>query len=135
MARVHVGYFEDFKGGDTVLLEGDDDGLHELAESFRELAAGTIADLALHDLSYVQAHRQVRVTASRTNRKLEIRRVSAEDDFLWESASEDWRDAADKLDVLVDTKQGHQYLVPNHDELTVQASKNEYGDGWWRRHG
>jgi hypothetical protein len=131
---LRIGYFEDFKSN-TLLLEADADGLRALAELFRSLAAGTLDNLALHTLPFVELHHGVLLTATRSALDLVTRRAHPGRSFLWEGTADGWLDAAEKLDVLTQCEEGHHYLAGDEDQIVVQVSKGEYGDDWWRRYG
>ena len=135
MTSVRIGYFEDFKSSNTLLLEGDADGLGALAEMLRSLAAGTLDGLALHDLPFVEIHHGVHLTATRSSHDRGTRRADAGNAFLWERTPGGWQDAAEKLDVLTQHEEGHHYLDADEDQVVVQVSKGEYGDDWWHTHG
>ncbi len=134
MTRVRLGFFEDFKSSDTLLLEADCEGLQALAVVFRSLAAGTHEVLALHELSLFEVHHGVQLTARRTSRDHGTRRLNAGTAFLWERTSDGWVDAAEKLEVLTRYEGAHHTLDAEDDEVVVQVSKGEYGDGWWLTH-
>jgi len=135
MTSVRIGYFEDFKSSNTLLLEADAKGLGALAEMFRSLAAGTLDHLTLHDLPFVEVHHGVQLTATRTTRDRGTRRDNAGHVFLWERSADGWQDAAEKLDVLTQREKGHHYLDADEDQVVVQVSKCEYGDDWWHAQG
>lgn len=135
MTSVRIGYFEDFKSSNTLLLEADADGLRALAETFRLLAAGTLTAVAFHELLFMEVHHGVDLVATRSTHDRGIRRADAENVFLWERTAEGWRDSAEKVDVLTQCAQGHHYLDADNDQVVVQLSRGEYGDGWWRTHG
>jgi len=135
VTTLRIGYFKDFKSSNAILLEADTDGLRALAQLFRSLAAGTLDNVGLHDLPFVEAHHGVLVTATRSAHDRGARHADARPAFLWERTEDGWRDAADKLDVLSQHKEGHQYLDADEDEVVIQVSKGEYGDDWWREHG
>ena len=135
MTSVHIGYFEGFKSSNTLLLEGDADGLRALAETFRSLAAGTLDGVALHELPFMKVHHGVHVVATRSTHDRGTRRADAENVFRWERTEEGWRDSAEKADVLTRSAQGHHYLDADDDQVVVEVSRGEYGDGWWQTHG
>ncbi len=81
MTSVRIGYFEDFKSSDTLLLEAEAEGLRALAETFRSLAAGTLDRLALHELPFVQVHHGVQLIATRSNHDRGTRRSVPETRF------------------------------------------------------
>lgn len=135
MICVRIGYFEDFKSSNTLLLEADVEGLRALAKMFRSLAGGTLDNLALHKCPFVEVHRGVQLTATRAVRDLGARRVNAGNAFQWERTADGWKDAAEKIEVLAQYGEGHHYFDADEDEVVVQVSRDEYGDDWWRKHG
>ena len=135
MTSVRVGYFEAFKSSKTLLLEADADGLRALADRFRSLAAGTLNDLVLHSLPFVEVHHGVQLTATHSTHDRGTRRADAGNAFLWERNAAGWQDAAEKVDVLAQCEEGHHHLDADEDEVVVQISKGEYGDDWWHTHG
>ena len=136
MNRVRLGYFDDFKSRDTLLMEADAEGLHGLAALFRSLAAGTLDALALHDLPFVEVHHGVQLTATWSSHDRGTRRCNTGNAFLWERTQLGWEDAADKLEVLTQGEHAcHHYLDAEEDEVVVEVSKSEYGDEWWLEHG
>jgi hypothetical protein len=56
VTAVRLGYFEDFKANDTLLLDGDPAGLRKLVGQFRALAAGAVDSIAIHSLPFVETH-------------------------------------------------------------------------------
>jgi len=133
--RIRIGYFEDFKSSDTLLLETDAEGLRTLAEMFRSLARGTLEGVAVHDLPFVEVHHGVQLTATRGASDLGIRRADVGNVFLWERTANGWEEAAEKVDVLAQHREGHHYLDTDEDQVVVQVSRGEYGDDWWHKHG
>jgi hypothetical protein len=134
VASIRIGYFEDFKSSKPLLLEADAEGIQSLAEAFRSLAAGTIANVVLHELPFVEIHHGVQLIATRGSQDRGTQR-DAENVFSWERDAEGWQEAAEKLDALTQYGAGHHYLDADNDQVVVQVSKDEYGDGWWHTHG
>ena len=134
MTRVRIGYFEDFKSSKTLLLDADADGLRALAETFRSLAAGTLSAVGFDELPFMEVHHGVDLLAVRSTHD-RIWRADVENVFLWERTAEGWQDSAEKIDVLIQCARGHHYLEAADDQVVVEVSRGEYGDGWWRAHG
>jgi hypothetical protein len=133
MGQVRVGFFQDFKSSDTVLIDGDRDGLRSLSSAFRQLASTGTTQIALHELSFVETHHGLQIHAFRASRDAGTAFQSA-GVITWACSESAWESAAAKIDVLAEQGFGHQYL----DELsniTVMASIAEYGGFWWRIHG
>jgi hypothetical protein len=134
VSRIHLGYFEQFKESHTLLMEGDAEGLRHLAERLRTLAIGFADHVQIDALSFVETHHGVRLTAKRARRDCVSRVSASSKDFTWEHTDAGWREAADKVDVLVGCAEGHQYLDAEG-QVVVEVSKGEYGSDWWTRHG
>jgi hypothetical protein len=132
---MRIGYFEAFKSSQTLLVEASAEELRTFAELFRSLAAGTLGQLAVHDLPFVEVHHGVPLTASRGARDRGARRTDVGNTFAWERTADGWEDVAEKLDVLAQHPEGHHYLDTDEDDVVVQVSRGEYGDDWWRKHG
>jgi len=132
MPRVHIGFFRDFKSSDTVLIEGDSNGLRLLADTFRRLAKN-VGPVAIHELPFVEVHHGIRIVATVSKRDdgASIHGL----DVSWERSTDGWQDAADKLDALEMATAGHQYLDASSDQVTVEVSIGEYGDSWWTQNG
>ena len=132
MAFIRVGFFEDFKGADMLLLDVDHEGLNALMAWLRTatsshrrtpisscpgcvVQAGIAVDLlrAVDDTGLVRA---------------------AEMEFVWQRSEEGWAEVIDKL-AAMQTGTCHQYLEGPLDDVQIMASIGEYGDAWWQRHG
>src|SRR5947208_15446489 len=68
MGQVHIAFFKDFQMTDTLLMDGDREGLGLLVQTLHQLAAGPGEPVALHKLPFVNAHHAIRVFALCTNR-------------------------------------------------------------------
>ena len=135
MAQVHLGYFENFKSNDTLLMEGDTEGLRHLARVLRSLERGSADAIEIHGLPFVERHHGVRLTAKRAPHDLVARVDASSNEFTWERTDVGWQDAADKVEVLVECAEGHHYLEATEDQVVVEVSKGEYGSDWWIRNG
>jgi hypothetical protein len=135
VAAVHLGYFENFKSTDTVLVEGDAEGLRHLVEVLRSLEGGSAAVVEIDALPFVKNNHGVRLSARRSHRDLVARVGPSSTEFTWERTETGWRDAADLVEGLLGHDAGHQYLDVADDQIVVEISKGEYGSEWWRRHG
>jgi len=135
VAAVHLGYSENFKSSDTLLVEGDTEGLRHLAGVLRSLEKGSADIVDIDALPFVQSHHGVRLTAKRSRRELVKPIGHSSNEFTWERTEAGWQDAADKLEALIGHGEGHQYSDSVGDQVVVQVSKGEYGSDWWKRHG
>jgi hypothetical protein len=133
VGQVRVGFFENFKSGDTLLLDGDSEGLRSLAGTLRELSTVDHLQVALHELPFVEVHHGLRIYASRSGRSCGATN-QGEGEIAWTCPASAWETAADKVAQLSEGGSGHQYLVEGP-QITVMASSAEYDDIWWQKHG
>jgi hypothetical protein len=129
-ARVRLGFFESFLGADTLLMDGDAEGMALLAKTLRDFPGSDQSSLALHELEFVDTRAGIRLVASRAARDSGIER-DGDMSFVWRCSSAGWEDAADRIAVLSE-QSGHQYLDEPR-KVRVMASRGEYDDGWWAR--
>ena len=106
MARVDLGYFDNFKSAGTLLIEADYEGLQHLGASLRLL-------------------RGLRESVTRCG--------TASNEFRWQRTGLGWQDAAERIEALIAYPDGHQYF--EGPQIVVQVSKGGYGADWWSRHG
>lgn len=135
MTHVRLGYFENFKGTDTILLCGDGEGLQRLAKHLRTLEDANADPVNLHLLPFVQVHGGIELTAYPVDRELGIRRTGLGSRFAWHHSQEGWLESAEKIEAVVRGGGGHGYLgeTPAGDAVVV-VSKGEYDEDWWERH-
>ena len=130
MTRIRLGFFESFKGADTLLLDGDAEGFVQLAKRLHEFAASQEESLALHELPFVDARGGIRLVAKKADRDVGVT-CARSSEFVWGCSNAGWEDAAD-LVVVLSERRGHQYLDERR-FVRVMASRDEYGDEWWSR--
>src|SRR5262245_34170503 len=132
MASIRVGFFEDFKGAGTLLLDIDHEGLNALI-AWLQSAASSGRTIAISQCPGAVVPSGIHVDLSRTPNDRGLGRT-ARTEFTWQRSEEGWAEVADKLAAM---KSGacHQYLEGPTDDVQVMASIGEYGDSWWRRHG
>ena len=132
MRSIRVGFFEDFKGADTLLIDVDAEGLRDLIAWLRDVASSGRRVL-LSDCPGVslQSGLQVEAVPGRDDTGL---LKSGEGAFVWQRSEEGWTDIVEKLGAMGNGA-GHQYLDGPRDDVQVMASFGEYGDEWWNRRG
>jgi hypothetical protein len=135
MSTLRIGYFKNFKGADTLLVCGDEQALQQLADRLRFLENPDASPLNLHQLSFVQVHRGVQLTAYPVDRELGVRRTASASCFSWHHSQEGWLEATEKIEAVARGSAGHCYLGehPARD-AAIMVSKGEYDDAWWERH-
>jgi hypothetical protein len=132
MGLIRVGFFEGFKGADTLLIDVNAGGLrglitwlHEVMSSRRPIPLTDCPGVALQPGTDVQAFCVCDDAGLlRTGERA----------FAWHRSADGWTDVVDKL-AAMQTGGCHQYLDGLRDDVQVIASIGEYGDEWWRRHG
>jgi hypothetical protein len=131
-----IGYFEGFKGANTILVCGDDEGLQQLAYHLRTLEDATAEPVNLHSLPFVHVQGDVALTAHPANRELGVCRAGATLNFAWRHSEEGWLESAEQIEAIVRGSGGHCVLGETATgDAIVMISKGEYGEGWWERHG
>jgi hypothetical protein len=128
VASVRIGYIEDFKGDQTLLIEGDQLGLTELARLLEALGTRTQTAIHLHSLGFVAMQGKIEVNAIQTPQDLGILRAGQI--FLWQRSSTGWAAVGAKILGVAQQGKCHQYLDTSADEVAVVVSTGEYGDQW-----
>ncbi len=125
---MRLGYFEGFKGRDTLLIDGDVEGLSELIQTLNVLVLAQQDVVLLHSLPFVSAANLVEVSAHWAQRDSGVSKI--DDAFQWRRSSAGWAEVVEQI--LGVKKQGrcHQYLDAPSDEVTVMVSSGEYGEPW-----
>ena len=132
MSPIRVGFFDDFKGADTLLIDVNADGLRCLIAWIREVMSSG-RQIALSECPGVTLQAGTRVEASCVRDDAGLLRT-ATSAFVWQRSAEGWTDVVDKL-AAMETGGCHQYLDGLRDDVRVIASIGEYDDEWWSRHG
>lgn len=126
---MRLGYFEGFKGVNSVLVSLDPADISQVRLALK--AAMTGARVALHDLADVSRRYPAHVFICRD----EVATAAEEGHFLWVMGDEQRADADSMLEALEHCESGHQcfQLLPVGVELMI--SVGEYDGAWWRRAG
>ena len=130
MVCVRLGYFEGFKGSNTLLLDGDVGGLRELAQALSALAKGERKAVSVHSLPFVTAAQHVEMHAHRSEQDLGASKTG--DGFQWRRSSEGWVAVVEQILAVKDQGRCHQYLDAPFDDVAVMVSSGEYGEPWPR---
>ena len=128
MGCLRLGYFENFMGNNTLLLDGDIEGLSELAQALSVLAIGGRDVVAVHSLPFVSALHQVELSAHRFHRDVGVSKTR--DGFQWQRSSAGWAAVVEQVLAVKHQGRCHQYLDAPSDDLTVMVSSGEYGEPW-----
>ena len=128
-----MGYFSQFYGDDTILLAGDPPALRELAVLLRGLESRHACPVEVHTLSFVTAFQGVELTAFPVGRELGVRRIGPKGPrFGWYHSEEGWLEAAEKIERIVESGKGHNWLdCIGVEDARLMVSLNEYSYDWW----
>lgn len=131
MEVLHIRYFENFKGANTILVCGDEEGLQRLADLLRTLEDPNAEPVNLHLLPFVHVHGGVQFTAYPVDRELGVRSIGSGPCFAWHHSDEGWIESAEKIEVVAHECGSHCYLgeAPAGDAV-VMVSKGEYSEAW-----
>lgn len=133
---IRMGFFENFKGSDVILLDGDSLAILKLAELLRGLEGRHSVVLPIHELQFVAAYQGVQLIAHPVSKERGVRRSHPQNPcFTWEHSEEGWLEASEKIEQLAHSAHGHQWLGSvGTADATVFVSLNEYGDQLWSQH-
>lgn len=133
---IRMGFFENFKGSDVILLDGDSLAILKLAELLKGLEDRRSIALPIHELPFVAAYRGVQLIAHPVSKERGVRRSHPQNPwFTWEYSEEGWLEASKKIERLAHSAHGHQWLGNIEiSDATVFVSFNEYGDQLWSQH-
>lgn len=122
---MNMGFFNEFKGGDSVLLEGKPTEIIELAGLLARFVKSNEESLSVHALTFVKTHNFVELTVTR--------KIPKEGTGFWLlCARENLPSINGMLAKLAQIGRGHQYfdLSPKGTQLVVSCG--EYGSNFWR---
>src|SRR5262245_33089648 len=128
MGSIRVGFFEDFKGADTLLIDVDADGLRGLLGWLRDVMSSD-RKVLLSACPGVTLQPGLRVEAFRSRDDAGLLRT-APMAFVWQRSEDGWTDIVELLTPL-EAGAGHQYLDGPRDEVQVMATIGEYGNDCW----
>jgi hypothetical protein len=128
VSNVNLGFFRDFKGADSVLLDGTSEDIALLSTRLGEFMVSTEPLLAIHDIATVSSRHPVQLFASRSAH-------TSSPGFLWLCSPTDFDSIQGMLEPLANSRSGHQYFTLVNSPAHLVVSVGEYGDAWWRAHG
>ena len=125
---LRLGYFQNFKGADTVLFSCDS---VEVAP-FRGVLAGVMArgvPYPIHDLAVVSARHPARLVLCPTAAR--FRAVGGE--FIWRLNHVEFAVVDSKLEALGQVRAAHHYFDLYDSDVRLMFSVREYDEAWWDR--
>jgi hypothetical protein len=128
---LRTGFFEDFKGADTLLIWGDEQGLVRLQQFMAQLANGTNTSAAIGEIEGAHIRPRLRVTFQLGSNELRVDRNGAAVVIVASCSADLLSTFAEKIARLADPKRrtGHQYLEwSGGASIVILVSKGEYPD-------
>ena len=127
-----LGFFEDFKGSDAVLLSGSGGDIRDLAQRLRDFASSSNAALPIHDIASVSPEHPARLF---TVRSPLTSPAANQLTFHWSCSPSEIEAVSSKLLALVEGPSGHQYFDLVGSDVQLIISVGEYDALWSRRDG
>ena len=131
---IRVGFFEKFKGEDSILISADIHGLLELESIFQILRIKGNS-IQLKDLKNIDLKHSIPLTLSSSDKNEGFRKK--ESGYEWKLTPEKWSEFRDKVISLYKNGfDGHQFLdaeTTDHSDLQVVLSLNEYNLEFWEK--
>lgn len=133
--HIRVGFFEKFKGKDSILISVDIYGILELEKIFQTLQNKALFfDLSKSSIADSKYNLKIIMSVSQENLGL----IREDKKFTWILSKEKWAEFEQKTRALYKNKSiGHQYLDSDNNknnDLQVILSLNEYPKEFWKKH-
>ena len=129
----NIGFFQDFKGSDALLIGATHDSLSDLIDALEPLSRSGREPVRVHTLPFVTARGVSLVAKSSLTRQGLEKSDGAS--FAWTRSPEGWAHILDQMRALKGKSCGHQYLDGPRDECVVILSVGEYPEHFWHAKG
>jgi hypothetical protein len=135
--NITLGFFSDFKEPNTILLDGDNKNLNELATILFTLENPKTPIVHIHRLSFVTPVGDITLSAFPVGKEYGIRRVNKlQPHFTWELSEEGWLEAGEKILNVANSNDGHAWIESQGaNDAVILVSLGEYGPQWWEMYG
>lgn len=124
--HIHIGYFDNFKGENSIVISVDINGLLELEKVFLQLSQG-LAEFDFSKLQHLDTNK-LKLHAFTSSESIGVVQTAV-DKYEWTISKEKWSEFREKLTALYRLgTSGHQYLdsdSTNNQDLQVVLSWNE----------
>jgi hypothetical protein len=136
MYDLNLGYFRNFRGRDTVLLEGTSDALNALVVQLASLEMPERGRLAIHEIAEISPSHPAKLFAHRHFPRITL---DQEDDathipeFHWWCSESRFPAIKLQLRELILTGEGHCLFDLALSEVRLVISLREYGESWWAK--
>ena len=131
MGIIRVGYFDDFKGAPTLLIEVDDEGVGALISLLTPLERSDVS-VALGQCPGLLLYGGLSVVADSAG---ESDAVVALNDrhFVWRHSRAAWAEVIESLRAMRGAGPCHQF-AGSLGAVDVVVAQGEYGESWWQTH-
>jgi hypothetical protein len=124
---LRLGYFENFKGGNVVLLTADREDV-PLLRKMLEAAMTEAVPFAIHEVAAIARRHLVRLFVCPTA----VSFRSSGGEWVWRLTVLECLDVDSKLQLL-ERMTGHQYFDIEGARAQLMVSVGEYDANWWQR--
>jgi len=129
--NLRLGFFENFKGTDSVLLAGSSHDIALLSASLNGFVASQESVLPIHSLASVAPNHSVELFAQRAPSSPQCQPLQ----FHWLCSPNEYANVQGKLEALATSAHGHQYFELIGSPAQLVVSVGEYGASWWQAQG
>ena len=133
---IRIGFFDDFKGENSILISADIHGLLELEKIFDGLSKKS-TEFELNKAKYTDPKFSVGIKMRVTELDSGLKLV--DDKYEWNLTKNKWSEFRQKITGLYrNGTNGHHYLDSesnNNSDFQVVLSLNEYDLNFWNKHG
>jgi len=118
---IRIAYLEEFKGSDTLLVDGDLIGLKQLATALDGLSLPGAKPIHIETLPFVS--RSCLLRADIAEEGLGVSRAG--ETFTWLHTSSEWATFSQQINELTGASYGHHYLDSSHSDIQVLVTHGE----------
>jgi hypothetical protein len=136
--HIRTGFYDDFKGYDTVLISVDIHGLLEIENAFLQLSQG-LSYFDFSTLKFLDTNYHVDIKAYNDTNNIGLKQLD-KGKFEWRVSKDKWNQFREMATALYrNGTNGHQYLDAETgdidlDSLQVVLSLDEYPLNFWKEH-
>jgi|GEM_PF-3382414 len=123
---MNLGYLENFKGDNIVLLSGAAEDIKLLSSKLAEFVKSGESEWPIHPIASISVTHSLKLWASRGGTGV---------GFRWLCSAEEFPTIQEKLEPLANGGAGHQYFPLSRSSAELMVSVGEYDADWWKHHG
>jgi len=124
---MQLGFFPDFKGQDSLLLDGTSKDVAFLSAQLKEFVSSSLPRFPVHAFANVSQQHPAELFAIRSA-------AASAPGFCWLCSPGELPAIQSKLATLAESKAGHQYFALAGSNAQLVVSVGEYGEAWWESH-